>query len=700
MRKMLFTLSAMTCAILAEATPAADTTTVPTLGEITVTGTREERPLAETPAAIGVIKRKQLKELSPTHPSQIMGQVPGVWVNTTGGEGHMTAIRQPLTTSPVYLFLEDGIPTRSTGFFNHNALYEINVPMAEGIEVTKGPGTALYGSDAIGGIINVLTRPAPAKPEAEISLEGGSYGWRRLLATGGNTVGDNGWRTDLNLTGTDGWRDATNYDRQSGTLRWDRVFGGDALLKTIATFSNIDQQTAGTSTLREADYHDNPTLNYTPISLRKVKAFRLSSAYEKEIGNTLISITPYVRYNEMDLLPNWALTFDPTISNVQNKSIGLVAKYRYDFVPLRTRVIAGIDLDYSPGSRFEQSINTTRNGRTFTAYSVGQTLYDYDATFRGISPYLHTELSPTERLRLTAGVRYDHLGYKYDNRLPDSDIVIRPANIPFNITYRHPSDRTVSFDRLSPKLGATYGFAPDTNVFVSYNQAFRAPSEGQLFRPGTALNTVDLKPVVADSYEIGLRSKLAEAANIEVSVYRMTKQDDILSYRDPVTGATQAVNAGKTLHRGVEMKIGADLWQQLRFDSSVSYAKHSYQEWAVSGTADYSGNEIETAPRLIANTRLSYAPPLLKGGRLTMEWVKLGSYWMDAANTQKYDGHDLLNLRAYYPVRTQWELFGSITNLADTRYAETTSYTTTRGRELAPGMPRTFYAGVRYNWNK
>lgn len=83
----------------------------------------------------------------------------------------------------------------------------------------------------------------------------------------------------------------------------------------------------------------------------------------------------------------------------------------------------------------------------------------------------------------------------------------------------------------------------------------------------------------------------------------------------------------------------------------------------------------------------------MKGGRLTMEWVKLGSYWMDAANTQKYDGHDLINLRAYYPVRTQWELFGSITNLADTRYAETTAYTTTRGRELAPGMPRTFYAG-------
>jgi outer membrane receptor protein involved in Fe transport len=81
-----------------------------------------------------------------------MGGVAGVWVSVTGGEGHQTAIRQPLNTNPVYLFLEDGVPTRSTGFFNHNALYEVNLPGAEGIEVTKGPGSALYGSDAIGGV--------------------------------------------------------------------------------------------------------------------------------------------------------------------------------------------------------------------------------------------------------------------------------------------------------------------------------------------------------------------------------------------------------------------------------------------------------------------------------------------------------------------------------------------------------------------
>ncbi|HBR21814.1 MAG TPA: hypothetical protein DD713_04505 [Nitrospiraceae bacterium] len=191
------------------------------LEEVVVTGTREAEPLKEKPQTTGVIKQKEIKDTKPSHPSDIMNRIPGVWIKVTAGEGHITSIRQPLTTNPVYLFLEDGIPIRSTGFFNHNALYEINIPGAERVEVTKGPSTALYGSDAIGGTINVLTRPSPLKPKIEINPEIGSYGWYRLLASGGNTWGNNGFRLDLNNTHSDGWRDRNGYDRQSVTLRWD-----------------------------------------------------------------------------------------------------------------------------------------------------------------------------------------------------------------------------------------------------------------------------------------------------------------------------------------------------------------------------------------------------------------------------------------------------------------------------------------------
>lgn len=673
------------------------------LAEVTVTATREGQLLSETPATVGVIKEKTLREVKPTHPSEIMGQVAGVWVNVTGGEGHQTAIRQPLTTNPVYLYLEDGVPTRSTGFFNHNALYEVNLPMAGGIEVSKGPGSALYGSDAIGGVVNVLTRRPPTGPEIEASLEAGSYGWARALVTGGTAFGNHAFRADLNLSHTDGWRDTTAYDRQSGTLRWDSAVGDDATLKTVATFSTIDQQTAGSSAISHNDYKHNPRANYTPISLRKVDAFRLSTAYEKEWGSSLLSITPYYRNDAMDLLANWSLSYDPTIYTTENQSFGAQIKYRHDFAPLRTRLIVGLDLDHSPGSRLENRIATTSTGsgytRVYTSYTTGARIYDYEVTYQGVSPYVHGEISPADKLRITAGLRYDRVSYRFDNRFGATPIQTGSAY------YGQVGDTDIDFGHLSPKLGATYAFSPALNAFAAYNHAFRAPSEGQLFRPAVATSagaataaaeaSRHLKPIKVDSFEIGLRGKLTAAVNYEIAAYHMTKTDDILSYRDPVTNLSTPTNAGKTLHRGIEIGIGAQLADMWRLDTAFSYAKHTYEDWKISSTVDYSGKEMELAPRRIANTRLTFGDA--KTGLAQLEWLHFGSWWSNQTNTSKYGGHDLFNLRGSYPLWRDISLFGNIHNLADKRYAESTGVSSGFDT-FAPGLPRTFTLGVQAKW--
>src|SRR3569832_2360430 len=200
------------------------------LDEVTVTDTHETKRLAETPASVGTLSEQAIRLVAPTQPQQILGEIPGGAVGVTNGEGHTTAIRQPFTTSPVYLFLEDGVPVRATGFFNHNALYEVNIPDASGIEVVRGPGTALYGSDAIGGIVNILTKAPAAAPEARLNAEGGSYGWYRLLVDGSAGMdAHGGWRAGLNLSHTDGWRDDTAYDRLSGNFRWDYTPSGVVL---------------------------------------------------------------------------------------------------------------------------------------------------------------------------------------------------------------------------------------------------------------------------------------------------------------------------------------------------------------------------------------------------------------------------------------------------------------------------------------
>lgn len=686
------------------------------LQEVTVTGTREARLVAETPATVDMVKGELIREQRPSHPSQIMNQVPGVRVSNLSGEGHSTAIRQPLTTSPVYLYLEDGIPTRSTGFFNHNALYEINVPQSGGMEISKGPGSALYGSDAIGGTINVLTRTPPNQGEFEASAEAGSYGWGRVMMSGGNASGDDAWRASLNLTTNNGYQDKASYNRETGNFRWDRALGNDATLKTIFSFSTVDQNHVGSLTKRQFDSDRERKTNNIEFSYRKVDAFRLSTTYEKESGNSLISITPYLRDNSMDIIPSWMVSYDPVKYTTQNQSFGFLSKYRHDFEPMRARVIVGLDFDISPGSRDEDSIRVTSTGNSTTGktytYNKGVApvqIYDYDVTFRSISPYIHGELSPTEKLRLNAGLRYDNMQYDYDNNFNGGAAGATrgvSGSFPGNGWYGHVASTKVDYSHWGPKLGATYEFSKALNGFASYSNSFRTPSEGQVFRGNRestaaraqlqAQSLLDLDPVIVDNYEIGLRG-LAGKASYEVSVYYMKKKDDIVSFTNPTTNQRTVVNAGETSHKGIELGLGVPITAAWRLDASFSYAKHMYEKWAVSGTTDYSGNEMESAPRLIANTRLTYAPGYMNGGRFQLEWFKLGSYYHDQANTTKYGGYDLFNLRANYPLDKRWELFGSINNLFDKRYAETVGMDGT-APTYSTGLPRIFMAGVQAKW--
>lgn len=706
---------ALAAAAFVIADPAVAETTDTVLPAVTVTGTREQTLLSETPSAVGVIERDAIAQTRPSHPQQLLGQVPGVAIGVTNGEGHTTAIRQGFTTSPLYLFLEDGIPVRATGNFNHNALYELNIPSAGGVEVVRGIGTALYGSDAIGGIVNVLTRTPKEKTGADLSLEGGSFGFARVLGgldTGHLGSDDSGSavRADLNVTHTNGWRKSTAYDRQSANLRWDYEQDSTTVIKTIIGATHIDQQTGANSALPLDMYLNTPTVNLRSPGYRKVDAVRLSSAIDKDLGQgAQLSVTPYFRDNRMDL--NGTYNFSCTtatpavcsgrIEKTSVQSVGLMLKYRKNLDDaMRTRVITGIDLDYSPSERKENAIALTYTGaglsRNFTGYTVGSRIYDYRVDYQSVAPYVHLDTSPVERLRITGGLRYDYARYALDNQL---------AAGTHAGGYYQVADSAQSFSRLSPKIGATWALSRDAHAFASYNQGFRTPSENQLFRSGAA-NTapaaaqaaLDLKPILAEQFELGLRGNEA-GWSYEAVAYQLTKHDDLLAQKDANNVVVQT-NNGVTRHKGIELGLGRHVNSQWRLDVAASYAIHRYVDWSgntASGTAfNYAGKEIEASPRLLGNVRLGWTPA--PGTAAQLEWVKLGAYYLDAANLYgKYAGHDLFNLRVSQALDARWTVFARVLNIADKRYADSASATSS-GALYAPGLPRAAYVGLEGTW--
>lgn len=659
------------------------------LPDLVVSTSRDAQLASRMPLSVDVIGAAEIAEARSHHPADIVNRSPGVYVSSAGGEGHFTAIRQPITTKAVYAFLEDGVPTRSTGFFNHNGLYEINLPQAGRIEVIKGPGTAIYGSDAVGGVVNSFTRDPSAAPQAELFVEGGSNTYLRALGTTSTTAGRHGFRIDANVTSADGYRDGASYTRQSGTARWDMALGAATRLKSVATLSHIDQPGDGGGEISAADFEASPSRAYTPIAFRRVLAGRVSSELEVSRGAASFGATVFARYNELDLLPSWQLSFDPQIWESRHRSIGVLTRVRRAIPQLGASVSTGVDVEYSPGSRRETRIAVERSGSDFLSYAEAEVQYDYGVNFWQASPYAQADMALAERLQVNAGVRFDNLGYAYENHL---DALATGS-------HRRPASTSVGFSRLSPKLGLAWEMRPNLSAFASYRAAFRAPSESQLFRQGAAESTVDLEPVKANSIEGGMRTVVGGTVTLEATAYSMRLNDDILTFFDPATGLRLTQNAGATSHRGIELGLGIAPARAVRLDASLAYARHRYERWEARGGADpidYSGNEMELAPRFFGTARVTVKPGFLRDGALSLEVVRLGSYFMDPANTHEYAGHNLLNLQVNAPIYAGLDIVARVSNVTGERYAETSSFNPQQGERFRPGAPRQVFLGAQY----
>lgn len=669
-------------------------------GDIVVTATKEGKSKFKSPESISKLTKKQIEQISPTHPADVANRVAGVHVANLGGEGHMTSIRQPISTSGLYLFLEDGLPTRPAGFFNHNALYEINMPQAGSIEITKGPGSSLYGSEAIGGIINTITDPSPEKFEFKLNPEIGSYGWKRSLMSIGDYSEDlkTGFRLNTNITDNDGYQEKGEFSRQSISLRTDSFLNDALAVKNIISYTNVNQ--TGVAGLTKNDYFQTPRKNYFhgEIGNRDVYALRVSSEinYEPDIYNAL-TITPFFRDNEMGLMPSWQLTYSPEIWNTTFESYGLLAKYRRNIPSIKTQIITGVDLDYSPSHNTVDDISAVAQNGIYRNFTTGKRVYDFDANQLGISPYVHIEKEITNKLTAHAGLRYDYFDMDYTDNLPSS-FSERQFNtgLSRNITRLRPDSGNTSYDQFSPKFGLLYSFNDKYNVYGNYRHSFRTPSATSLYRSGTTVNTDTLQATEVDSFEIGTKGLVKSWFGYEIALYQMNVTNDVVSYFDS-SNIRNTTNAGETRHRGIEISAFGDITPELSYNLASSYSQQEYQNFGYQcGTlnCNYAGLDVGRAPKTIGNVSLRYEPNYVPDFGIEAEWVHLGSYFTDEKNTDKYDGHDLLNIRSDYAINKTVSVYANVLNVANTHYAFLASNGGTF-TEYRPGLPLSVFGGLR-----
>ncbi|MEM1412787.1 MAG: TonB-dependent receptor plug domain-containing protein, partial [Pseudomonadota bacterium] len=120
-------------------------------------------------SGISLLDEEQINLEAATHPNELFDRVPSTWISRGSGQESLIAIRSPVLTGPgacgAFMILEDRVPVRPAGFCNVNELFEVNLLQARQVEVVRGPGSAIYGSNALHGVIDVSSGdPTPDAP--------------------------------------------------------------------------------------------------------------------------------------------------------------------------------------------------------------------------------------------------------------------------------------------------------------------------------------------------------------------------------------------------------------------------------------------------------------------------------------------------------------------------------------------------------
>jgi iron complex outermembrane receptor protein len=174
-------------------------TSLQTLNPVIVSGNKLQQKRTEAPIAISIISPKTIEQTRAPRLEYLLNKVSGVYMPSIGGEQHMMSIRQPISLKGLYLYLEDGLPIRTSGLFSSNALIEINTSNIHSIEIIKGPASALYGAEAIGGTINILSEK-PSKLNGYINSFINSTGLKKIELKYTAPTKKGGWNINANWT--------------------------------------------------------------------------------------------------------------------------------------------------------------------------------------------------------------------------------------------------------------------------------------------------------------------------------------------------------------------------------------------------------------------------------------------------------------------------------------------------------------------
>lgn len=667
----------------------------PSLNEIIIQASRTGERASLWPGLAYSLGEDDLGIIKHRHIAESLVRAPGVWISRGNGQEHLTAIRSPVLTGAgacgAFLMAEDNIPLRAAGFCNVNQLFESTSELAERIEVLSGPQSVLYGTNALHGVINVVS-PVPDRIRpSTISIEAGSHDYYRTTWRQNGGANNQDWSAAFSGVHDGGYKDKAGFDQQKLKLSHRTQLDtnqGDLFVTTTAAFTNLNQETAGFIRGDDAYLEDRRRKeNPNPEAYRDASSQRVNVSFEyTQSQTTSWTFTPYLRNTRMEFLMHF-LPWQPVEKN-SHTSAGWQAAFHHQFNNQWT-IHSGLDGEYTQGKLEETQTDS------FSPSIPAGVHYDYEVDAQVISPFTLLQWQASSALSLSAGLRYEWLSYDYENKAPDSSTSDSsapgdgPCAVGVDCRFANPDDRADHFNNASWQLGGVYQFSPWLSLFSNLSRAYRAPQTTELYRLQEGQLSADLEEETLDSIEIGLRGDLhgeRQHWRYSLAAYRMEKDDVIFQDSD-----RQNISGASTKHTGLDLALAWSSDSHWFATLNASYAKHTYDSNMAISDVDISGKDIDTAPRYMGSMQVGKA--FQRAGKAELEWVYMGSYYTDPENEHSYRGHRLLNLRWQWQATPGWQLGVRINNILDEDYADRADFGFGQDRYFV-GEPRTGFIEI------
>ncbi len=669
------------------------------LEEVIITASKEKQKRKEVPASIGVVTNEEIDQAKPVGIDKIVNNIPGVYMSTStaaSNEQHFMATRSPISTRGLFLYLEDGLPIRPTSVFNHNALLEMNQIAIGRVEILKGPASSIYGSEAVGGSFNFITKNPTKDLSGSVQLQMNTLG---LTSTG--FEGSSYLTEKSGLYVAAGYAERkngpfghSNYEKFATTIKNTNELSERFSLTNLANVIDYRSDMAGS--ISQVDYDAENYESDQTYTERDAFAVRFRSTLDAQWNkNNKTTVNGIFRYNEMGQIPSYRIRQGENgegtgeVNNNLFRSYAALAQHQITIPSVDLKIIGGASIDYSLQDYIanQTDIEFDANTGINTGYTVNDNLIsNYKANILNYATYAQFDLALFPEVNVNAAVRYDVFEYDY--------------NILAAISEDRQQSGVDRWTNIAPKLGVNYNINNKIGVYSNFTTGFTPPQASQLYRLDN-VNEIngDIKPSTYLNYEVGTYMDILKGLRVDVALYQLDGYDTLISTRND-DNVIVYDNAGKTRSRGVEYGLTYQPCKSVTFSHNGSFAEHLYLEYFRSGV-DYSDTERETAPKVTGTSKIIISPENLEGFSFGVSHELVGKYNTSFEGqatdntTATYKGHNIFDFNLNYKIKNV-ELWGQILNVFDSQYATRASYW--RANTYTVGNMRAFHAGIKYNF--